>query len=33
MSKPKTTAKDVVARRGSCTATGAGLSHYILIRK
>jgi modified peptide precursor CbpA len=33
MSKPKTAAKDVVARRGSCAATGAGLSHYILIRK
>ena len=33
MAKPKTTAKDVVARRGSCTASGAGLSHYILVRK
>jgi len=33
MSKAKTSAKDVVASRGSCTSSGAGLSHYILVRK
>jgi modified peptide precursor CbpA len=31
MRKAKT--RDVVASRGSCTASGAGLSHYILVRK